>query len=99
MSDKVAEEKEKEEAEAKKKAEEAQKKLWVIQIVRDPDTGNTFVQPGQNVTKQWQLDLMLAQATRSIEMTRQAKIIGELFVNILKGAGMIKEKKSFFKGR
>ena len=98
MSDKVAEEMEQEEAEAKKKIEDAQKRLWVVQLIRDPESGNTVVQPTQNVHKQWQLDLMLTQATQQQEMTKQSRVTAELMMNVLKGAGVIKEKgKGLFK--
>ncbi len=100
MSDKVAEEREQESAEAKKKLEETKKRLWVVQLVRDPDTGNTNVIPVQNVQKQWQLDLMLNQATQQQEMTKQSRVTAELMMNVLKGAGVIKAKgKGIFKGR
>lgn len=95
MSDEEATKKTEEEVEAKKKIEEAQKRLWVIQLVRDPEGGGaTIVQPIQNVQKQWQLDMMLAQATGQQELTKQSRSIIEL----LKNMGVLKEpKKGIFK--
>ncbi len=97
MSDEEATKKEQEEAEAKKKVEEATKRLWIIQLVRDPEGlgGATVVQPLQNVQKQWQVDMMLAQATNQQELTKTSRSIVEL----LKAVGVIKTKKGIFKGR
>ena len=94
MSDEVAEKKEQEEAAAKKKLEEAQKRLWILQIVRDPANGQTLLVPVQNVQKQWQLDLMLGQIVKQQELTSLSRAIVEL----LKNVGVLKEpKKGLFK--
>ncbi len=96
MSDKEAEKKTTEEDESKKKLEEAQKKLWVVQLVRDPDQGTTVVMPGQNVKKQWQLDMMLHQAVEQQQLTKSSRSIVEL----LKAMGVVKEgKKGLFRGK
>lgn len=93
MSDQESEKKVQEEMETKKKQEEAQKRMWIIQLVRDPEVGQTFIVPSQNVQKQWQLDLMLDQASKQQEMTKLSRVVVELLMNVLQGAGIIKEKK------
>lgn len=95
MSDEEATKKEKEEAEATKKAEEVKKRLWIVHLVCDPDSGQTVIMLVQNVKKQWQLDMMLGQATEQQTITKNARAVVEL----LKGIGVVKEKKKgLFRG-
>lgn len=94
MSDKVAEEKEQEDAEVKKKAEEVQKRLWVLQLMYDPELSKTIVVPVQNVKKQGQLDIMLNQAVKQQEMTSLSRVIIELLKNV---GALNAPKKGLFK--
>lgn len=94
MSDQEAEKKTAEEEAAKKKLEELNARLWVVQLVRDPEQGVTNVLPIQNVEKQWQVDLMVDQAKAQFELTKISKSLVGLLMNM----GVIKAKgKGLFK--
>ena len=96
MSDQEAEKKTQEEEAAKKKLEELNKRLWVVQLVRDPEQGVTNVIPMQNVEKQWQLDLMIDQAKSQQFLTKLSRSL----VGLLQSTGAIKTKgKGLFKGK
>ena len=96
MSDEEANKKKAEEEATKKKLEELNKRLWVVQLVRDPEQGVTNVIPVQNVEKQWQLDLMVDQAKAQFELTK----ISRSLIGLLQNMGVIKTKgKSLFKGK
>jgi len=96
MSDQEAEKKKAEEEATKKKLEELNKRLWVVQLVRDPEQGVTSVMPIQNVEKQWQLDLMVDQAKAQFELTK----ISRSLIGLLQNMGVIKTKgKGLFKGK
>jgi len=94
MSDEEANKKTQEESEAKKKLEELNARLWVVQLVRDPEQGVTTIMPLQNVAKQWQLDLMIDQAKSQQELTK----ISRSLIGLLTNMGAIKTKgKGLFK--
>lgn len=92
MSDEEANKKKAEEEATKKKLEDLNKRLWVVQLVRDPEQGVTTVMPGQNVEKQWQLDLMIDQAKSQFELTK----ISRSLIGLLTNMGIIKTKKKLF---
>ncbi len=96
MSDQEAEKKTAEEEATKKKLEELNARLWIVQLVRDPEQGVTNVMPLQNVEKQWQLDLMVDQAKAQAELTK----ISRSLIGLLTNMGVIKAKgKGLFKGK
>lgn len=87
MSDAMAEKAQEENAAQKevgKQASEAQqKRLWMVMLILDPESGEFAMQPNANVTKQWQLDALISAAEKQGNLTATAKVVGGLISKIL----------------
>ena len=82
MSDEQAALKEKEVEQVKtaeqQTAEEQQKRLWVVTLLLDPETGEFAMQPNQNVKKSWQLDSLLEQAQKQVETNTMVRVVASI---------------------
>lgn len=101
MSDEMAEKKAQEEQHQKtdqeKAQEEANKRLWALQLVLDPVTGQFAMIPNENVRTRQQVDALLAAATNN-------SLIGAVAMQILAVLGQSKPKSGggfgkLFRGR
>ena len=98
MSEEMAAKKEADEQAVKtaqeQAAQEAQKRLWMVMLILDPETGEFMIQPNANVKKQWQLDSLLAAANKQNDLTANAKVTGDLIVKVMEA----KKGKGLFRG-
>ena len=92
MAAKVEEEQQGQSTEAKTAQEAQQKRLWMAMFILDPETGEFAIQPNANVQKQWQLDVLIAQAAKQADLSAQAKVVGGLISKVLEAK---KGKKLF----
>jgi hypothetical protein len=79
MAAKVEEEQQKDKTEEQKAQEAKQARLWMVMMILDPETGEFFMQPNANVKKQWQLDALIATATKQTEVTAHSRVLADLF--------------------
>ena len=60
-----------------------QKRLWMVMLILDPETGEFAMQPNANVQKQWQLDTLVYQAMKQGELSANAKVVGGLISKVM----------------
>lgn len=82
MADEVKEEQEKQKTDEQLAADAQQKRLWVVSIVHDPETGQLMIQPNENVTKGWQLDMLIERASKQLTLGSTVKAMGDFLMKV-----------------
>ena len=63
--------------------ETKQKELWILSIFFDKHTGAVEVQTNENVTTQWQVDTMIAQLQKKMQVAVQGRITADMMSAVM----------------